>query len=111
MASIRLHSEALADGSTRTVWLSRLTDGGIAIEGQDLGDLSGFFGAGVREYEWATSVTVDELPKLRTALAGSATADIVDLVKNRFSGVRHDEFRQFCENHDIRSNFWSRFGE
>ena len=111
MATITLHSEALADGSTRTVWLSRLTDGGIAIEGQDLGDLSRFFGAGVREYEWATSVTADELPKLRTALGGSATADIEDLVKDRFSGVRHGEFRQFCEDHDIRSDFWSRFGE
>ncbi len=111
MATITLHSEALADGSTRTVWLSRLTDGGIAIEGQDLGDLSGFFGAGVREYEWATSVAVDELPKLRTALDGSATADIEDLVKGRFSGVRHGEFRQFCEDHDIRADFWSRFGE
>ncbi|MDQ3423351.1 MAG: hypothetical protein M3510_08220 [Actinomycetota bacterium] len=43
MASIGLYSEAMADGSTRTVWLSRLTDGGIAIEGQDLGDLSRFF--------------------------------------------------------------------
>lgn len=76
-------------------------DGGIAIEGQDLGDLSRFFGAGVREYEWATSVTADELPKLRTALDGSATADIEDLVKDRFSGVRHGEFRQFCEDHNI----------
>lgn len=101
----------MADGSTRTVWLSRLTDGGIAIEGQDLGDLSRFFGADAREYEWATAVAADELPNLRAALASSATDDIENLVRSRFSGVRHGEFRQFCEDHGIRFESWSRFGE
>lgn len=99
------------DGGSRTVWLSRSPDGGLSIQGQDLGGLPAFMGPGVREYEWATAVAAEQLPALCVALGGSSSSDVVELVKARFSGVRHGEFREFCEDHDIKMEFWSRFGE
>lgn len=106
-----MHRETTADGGTRTVWLLFSRGGGVSVCGQDLGDLSGFFGTGVREYEWAHSVTGSDIPALVHALGGAVDADVVALMMVRFSGVRHGEFAGFCTRHRIPVEFWSRFGE
>ena len=111
MAEEVLHSETTPDGGTRTVWLSHFPEGGVAVNGQDLGDLSRFFGEGIREYEWAHSVAASDVPALVRALGGSADAYLVELMKARFSGVRHREFSDFCKGHGISVEFWSRLGE
>ena len=111
MAEVTLHTETTDDGGSRTVWLSRLPQGGVSVNGQDLGDLSGSFGAGVREYEWAHSVAAGDIPSLVHALGGGADADLVDLLTARFSGIRHREFSKFCATESIPVEFWSRFGE
>jgi hypothetical protein len=97
---------------SRSVWLSRSGDGGISIEGQDLGDLSDFFGPGAREYEWAQTVSAKDLSRLTKALGGGGRrTDVAELVKARFSGPRHGDFAEFCEEHDIEISFWSRVGD
>lgn len=111
MAEKTLHTERTADGGSRTVWLSRLPQGGVSVNGQDLGDLSRFFGPGVREYEWAYSVAVGDVPALVRALGGAADADPIELLAVRFAGVQHREFSNFCAAEGIPVDFWSRFGE
>ncbi len=104
-----LHSERTADGS-RSVWLSRTGDGGISIEGQDLGDLSNFFGAGACEYEWGYAVSAEHVSRLTAALGGGSGADVTDLIRARFSGIRHGDFAEFCKEHAVVVSFWSRIG-
>lgn len=111
MVTESLHRETTADGGSRSVWVSRSTDGGASIEGQDLGDLEEFFGIGVREYEWAHSVAKEEVPALVAALGGTDDVEVVQLVKAKFAGVRHSEFSTFCQDHGVEVTFWSRFGE
>jgi hypothetical protein len=105
-----LHSETTARGIASTVWLTRSTDGGVVIAGQDLGDLAWFWGPGAREYEWGHSVAAQQLPALIRSLGGSDDDDVEDLVRTRFSGSRHAEFASFCKEHDIEVRSWSRFG-
>jgi hypothetical protein len=47
---------------TRSLWLRRLSDGRLSIEGQDLGPGVAIFGEGLSEYEWAWTVAAADSP-------------------------------------------------
>ena len=58
-------------------------DGALIIEGQDLGDgVEAVFGDGIREYEWVTEVSAEDVPKLIAALGGSPGDDILDVIRS-----------------------------
>jgi hypothetical protein len=96
-----------ADGSR---WLgARLdADGGLVIEGQDLG--AGVERAfGVREYAWAWSIAASELSTLRAALG--IDADLLDALRRRFGGDAAAGLGAFLDAHGIRRTSWSRLGD
>jgi hypothetical protein len=55
-------------------------------------------------------VSAKDVPRLTAALGGGSRADVAELIKARFSGVRHGDFAKFCAEHDVVLSFWSRVG-
>lgn len=57
-------------------------DGALIIEGQDLGDgVEAALGEGIREYEWVTEVSAEDVPKLVATLGGATSDDILDVIR------------------------------
>lgn len=96
-----------SDGSRR---LSARLDptGALVIEGNDYGDgverVMGF-----REYEWAWTISAEDVPALLQAL--EATDDVVSAIQRRFAGDQVANLGQFLDDHGIPVERWSRVGD
>ena len=91
---------------------ARLTDAGdLVIEGQDLGDgVERFYGAGIREYEWAWTIRRTHLDLLARALQTEVALVLGELEK-RFSHPNCPALEAFLNTHGIPMERWSRLGD
>ncbi|MEI7814935.1 MAG: hypothetical protein WCJ13_09100 [Coriobacteriia bacterium] len=107
--SVTLQSDRSEHDRHRT-WASLHADGGLTIEGQDLGSgVEEFWGAGNTEYEWAESIQSQDVAKLVTALGHSD--DVLEALAKRFSDDPYFRLQRFLDEHGIPHKFWSRIGD
>jgi len=94
----------------RTVDAKLSADGGLAIDGQDLGAaVERVWGEDMIEYEWSFSISPEDVTKLKLALG--CTGDVLAVLKERFSGEMVSDLGPFLKTHGIPYGFWSRFGD
>lgn len=93
-------------GHGRTV---RVTgDGGLTIEGHDLGqEVAGSWGGGLTEYEFTRILGPAAVDKLRSA-AGFGDQPVLVAIRDRFADT--SELESFLGEHSIETTFWSRVG-
>jgi hypothetical protein len=105
-----LYSETDSYGGSRSVWLRLTSQGRLILEGQDLG------GApvklfGMREYEWAWSLSPEQISSLLKILSLEVTESavilehITDSLKKRKGEEIQDMFKK------AGAAFWSRIGD
>jgi hypothetical protein len=100
-----LYTESDEDGGQRNVWLRHTKDGGLILEGQDLGgSVRGVFGGG--EYEWAWALTAQQLPKLLDGLGLQAnSATLLEDVAGRLQELERSELQERFKT--AGAQFWS----
>lgn len=88
-------------------------DGGLTIEGHDLGPgVERFFGEGNTEYEFTRTVTPAGVARLREALALDPEADLAEELRRRFAHPGGSpELERTLQDHGIETTFWSRVGD
>jgi hypothetical protein len=99
------------DRGTRSLWVTRLGDGRLKIEGQDLGPAVAFFGEDFTEYEWDWTIGASDIPRVAELLGGSPGSDPVAVmgkwVRDRNGADPGQELKQL----GLDIEFWSRIGE
>jgi hypothetical protein len=93
-------------GYSRHVWAVLGADGGLTVSGQSLSR-----GDDLSEYEWAMTVAPAGVPVLTTALAGDATAGVLDALVALFAADGHADLQAVLNGHEIPYEFWSRVGD
>jgi hypothetical protein len=97
-------------GEDDTMWraVSLEADGGLSIEGHDLGrDVEEFFGC--REYEFTRRLSRRETAALRQLLGVKRRGDLLAVVAERFATTA--DLERFMKDHGIEGTFWSRTGD
>src|SRR5207244_3487401 len=103
---------------TRNLWLRQETDGSLHLEGQDLGrQVTGFWGEGLTEYEWAWSLDREHLSALlkRLGLApderasGGVPIDLLEQIADRLRDLGESETEERFK--EAGATFWSRLGD
>jgi hypothetical protein len=92
-----------------TMWraVSVETDGGLTIQGHDLGrDVEAVFGC--REYEFTRRLSRRETAALRRLLGVKRRGDLLGAVAERFPATA--DLERFLQHHGIDGTFWSRTG-
>jgi hypothetical protein len=93
---------------TRYLEASLRVNGDLVIEGQDLGsgveDVFGFY-----EYEWSWAIAAEDVSELLAALG--AESDVLSALRERFSGDRAGDLKEFLDAQSIRYASWSRIGD
>ena len=83
-------------------------DGGLTIEGHDLGqEVAGSWGGGLTEYEFTRILGPAAVDKLRSA-AGFGDQPVLVAIRDRFADT--SELESFLGEHSIETTFWSRVG-
>ncbi len=82
--------------------------GNLVIEGQDLGPRTAPVSSD-GEYEWFRTIRKQDLPRLLLALGGEPEADLLGLLKTRWSGEASYELEQTIADAGIPSELhvWS----
>jgi hypothetical protein len=73
--------------------------GNLHIDGQDLGPSTSIVSSD-GEYEWHTTVKAEDLPRLR-GLLGAAEANLLDVLKQQWSGDRAGNLEALIRDSDI----------
>lgn len=108
--AIVLREERSATGSYHLRACLR-DDGGLVIEGQDLGAAPEAFW-GSAEYEWTLTVAPEQVPGLVAALGGTpGEDDPLELLAARFRDDERYASRSFLEEAGVAFAFWSRVGD
>ena len=91
---------------------TRREDGGIAIDGQDLGDgVEEAFGAGLTEYEWAWRIEPQDVPAAVAALGGHEADDPMRVLEAWFSGHGGKDPGSHLKDAGVPIGFWSHVGD
>jgi hypothetical protein len=82
--------------------------GNLHIDGQDLGPSTSIV-SGDGEYEWRTIIKAEDLPRLRSLLGATAAANLLDVLKQQWSGARAGNLEALIRNSDIpvKRSSWS----
>ncbi len=111
LASVVLRDERDA-GGVRHLGAVRRPDGGVLIEGQDLGSgVEGVFGAGLTEYEWTWAIGPDAVPAAVAALGGREGDDPLRLLAAWFSTHGRMDPGPDLRAAGVPIEFWSRVGD
>ena len=111
MKSVVLRDTRDADG-VRYLAVHRKEDGGIVIEGQDLGiGVERTFGKGLTEYEWSWSISPDAVPALVAALGGVEDEDPLQLLTDWFEVHGKTDPGIHLRDAGVPVAFWSRVGD
>jgi hypothetical protein len=93
----------------------RTSNGGVVIEGQDLGGGVGqAFGGGFSEYEWAWTIASGDVPAAVAALGGPVGTDpvqVLPLLKRWMAGNGGRDPGTHLQESGVPIAFWSRVGE
>lgn len=92
-------------GNGLSVWACTHEDGRLSIEGQDQNPPVG------SEYEYALTVTPDDVPRVFEALGGRAGQDILELVETHAIGIVKGGEMSWFQSLGIQPEFWSRIGD
>ena len=111
LTTIPLRQQRDSDG-LRRLDASRRPDGGIVLEGHDLGPgVERLWGEGLTEYEWAWSLEADAVPAAVAALGGADGDDPLRVIGTWYDanggldpGIRLREA-------GVAVEFWSRVGD
>ena len=99
-------------GGLRHLAASRRPDGGILIEGQDLGPgVERAFGAGLTEYEWAWSLGPNAVPAAIDALDGDEGDDPLRLLAAWSAAHDGIDPGSHLREAGVPIAFWSRIGD
>jgi hypothetical protein len=99
-------------GGLRHLGATRTPDGGILIEGQDLGPgVERAFGAGLTEYEWAWAVPPDAVPAAVAALDGHEGDDPLRLLAAWSAAHDDGDPGSHLREAGVSIEFWSRVGD
>ena len=109
MTGKRVVLRAVSDArDLRHLEASLTKKGDLVLEGRDYGDaVEQIFG--VREYEWAWTIRVADIPILLKAM-GHSTGVLSALMK-RFSGEKAGELKSFLDSQEVPHETWSRVGD
>lgn len=99
------------DRGTRSIWVTRLADGRLKIEGQDLGPSVAVFGEDFTEYEWDWFVAAADVPRIATILGRSADADPIASLRSWVSASGGRDPGQQLKDAGLELEFWSRIGD
>lgn len=89
-----------------------LADGGLRIEGQDLGAaVTAAFGADFREYEFDWTAESTEVPYIVEMLGGLPGDDPLALLHRWAQGNPGRDPGQFLKDAGTKLGFWSRIGD
>jgi hypothetical protein len=100
------------EGGLRHLGATRTPDGGILIEGQDLGPgVERAFGAGLTEYEWAWAVPPDAVPAAVAALDGHEGDDPLRLLAAWAAAHDDSDPGSHLREAGVSIEFWSRVGD
>jgi hypothetical protein len=96
----------------RSLWAFLEPNGNFVIDGQDLGpSVEGFFGKGIREYEWKRTVLAAEVPRLLELLGARAGTDPLEALEAWLRAHDPSRLERLIEAHDFTRIFWSRAGD
>jgi hypothetical protein len=96
----------------RSLSARRRDDGGVVIEGQDLGQgVEDAFGTGNREYEWAWSIAPEAIPAAVRALGGSSDDDLLRRLRSWSVGRPGKDPGSFLKEAGVPMEFWNRIGD
>ena len=91
---------------------TRRSDGGILIEGQDLGPgVERIFGAGLTEYEWAWDIPPEAVPAALVALDGVPGDDPLALLAAWSAAHGGIDPGSHLREAGVPIAFWSRIGD
>jgi hypothetical protein len=108
---IVIRSQRDADG-IRHLEATRRADGGILIEGQDLGPgVERIFGAGLTEYEWSWAIEPDAVPAAVAALDGIEGDDPLRLLAVWSAAHAGIDPGSRLREAGVPIEFWSRIGD
>jgi hypothetical protein len=96
---------------TRSLWLRRLSDGRLSIEGQDLGPGVAIFGEGLSEYEWAWTVAAADVPRITELLGGPSGVDPVTALRAWVRENNGSDPGSALKKAGLTLAFWSRLGD
>jgi hypothetical protein len=96
----------------RSITYVRDRDGGVRIDGQDLGPaVESIMGGGIREYEWSWTIAKVDVAAAIAALGATPGGDVIALLRRWETSHRGKDPGQFLKDAGVRMGFWSRFGD
>ncbi len=99
-------------GFSRSETARYTAEGGVVIEGQDLGPgVEGVFGEGYYEYEWASAIVPSALPDAVAALGGQPGEDLLDVMERWVAAGTGTDVEQTLKSAGVPIAFWSRVGD
>ena len=99
------------DRGSRSLWATRLPDGRLRIEGQDLGPGVAIFGQGLSEYEWAWTIAAADVPRIPELLGSSPGADPVAAMRAWVQENNGSDPGNALKKAGLTLEFWSRLGD
>lgn len=99
------------DRGTRSLWATRLSDGRLRIEGQDLGPGVAIFGEGLSEYEWAWTVAAADVPRIAQLLGSPPGADPSAVMRAWVQEGNGRDPGIALKESGLTLEFWSRIGD
>lgn len=99
-------------GGVRHLQATRQPNGGILIEGQDLGSgVEQVFGAGLTEYEWAWDIEAAAVPAVIVALGGREGDDPLRVLAAWTTAHGGMDPGSHLQERDVPIKFWNRIGD
>lgn len=96
---------------TRHLAARRREDGGIVIEGHDLGRGVDVLGPGLSEYEWVWTIAPDAVPAAVAALGGQASDDLLQLLRTWSIDHGGIDPGSHLKDSGVPVGFWSHAGD
>lgn len=95
-------------GGSRHLWAYLDDEGNLHIDGQDIGPGTAIVSSD-GEYEWFSTISAVDLPRLRTLLHAPPGTDILDVLRRRYSGRAAGDLERLLQGSDIevKRHVWS----
>lgn len=93
------------DRDGRHIWATRSEAGGVIINGQDLNAGP----RGVAEYEYALTISSDDIPKVLAALGGATQDNVLELLRDHGETIVRIGERKWLTDLGVKWKPWSWF--